>query len=117
MCDCRTIISPDDYLYYNFVDDYETESYYLNYVNNDFHEWYYYPNMHKNECILFIQYDSYVKSKARHTFHTSIKDPNCNDKKFVRESIETRLIAFFDDFKPNTIKERKKYSKNNKKWW
>ena len=61
--------------------------------------------MHKNEILVFMQYDSDWRSAARYTFHTAITDPTVNDMKEVppRESIEARLIAFFPDFEPNTI--------------
>ena len=61
--------------------------------------------MEKNELLCFMQYDSDHKAPSRYGFHTAIKDPTAGklQKCPPRESIETRLIAFFPDFEPNTI--------------
>ena len=64
---------------------------------------YYFPGMHKNELLVFMQFDSDWQNPSRHTFHTAIKDPTASAQAPPRQSIECRLIAFFPKHSPNTI--------------
>eukprot|EP00746_Dinoflagellata_sp_MGD_P166340 gnl/MRDRNA2_/MRDRNA2_96160_c0_seq1.p1 gnl/MRDRNA2_/MRDRNA2_96160_c0~~gnl/MRDRNA2_/MRDRNA2_96160_c0_seq1.p1 ORF type:complete len:644 (-),score=91.92 gnl/MRDRNA2_/MRDRNA2_96160_c0_seq1:171-2102(-) len=59
------------------------------------HQWYYFPMMHKDEVLLFTQYDSNPKAPARFCFHTSFTDPSVPASAPPRESVEIRAIAFF----------------------
>lgn len=59
--------------------------------------------MHKNELLVFMQFDSDWQNPSRHTFHTAIKDPTATEQSPPRESIEVRMIAFFPKHTPNTI--------------
>eukprot|EP01084_Bolivina_argentea_P120422 213450_1 len=106
--DAQTVITPDDFLKYDFIPSdgtYKAESYYLNASGAPHHKWYYFPGMKKNEMLVFIQYDTDFKSTSRFAFHTAIYDPtfDSTEKEFVRESIELRLVAFFPKYTPNTI--------------
>eukprot|EP01084_Bolivina_argentea_P140014 246253_1 len=107
MCDGRSVDAPDDFLPYHYIaDGYKSESYYLNGARVFKYKWYYFPEMAKNEMLIFKQYDSDYNVKARYAFHTAINDPTAPKKNCPsRESIETRLIAFFPQHTPNTIPE------------
>eukprot|EP00245_Coleochaete_scutata_P016289 TRINITY_DN753_c0_g1_i1.p1 TRINITY_DN753_c0_g1~~TRINITY_DN753_c0_g1_i1.p1 ORF type:complete len:304 (-),score=54.10 TRINITY_DN753_c0_g1_i1:915-1826(-) len=60
------------------------------------HKWYYLPDMTKDECIVFKVYDSDQSQAARFTPHTGFfLDPPPPDAE-PRESIETRILAFWD---------------------
>lgn len=69
------------------------ETYTLSY--NPAHRWYYFPNMRRNEAIVFKVYDSAVDGRARFTAHGSFNDPHTPDDAPPRESIELRALAFF----------------------
>lgn len=104
MCDARTVIAPDDFVNCDVIyNDHVSETYHLDPGQNCFHEWYYYPNMIKDEVLIFMQYDSNAKSNTRYTFHTSIQSPKAPKDAAPRESIECRCIAFFPNHEPNTI--------------
>jgi hypothetical protein len=57
--------------------------------------WYYYPNMNRDEVLLFKTYDSALDGRTRFTPHSSCKDPRAPDDAAPRESLETRCLAFF----------------------
>ena len=59
------------------------------------HEWYYFPEMTRNEALVFKVYDSETDGRARFTAHTAFADPNTSRNAPARESIEMRTIAFF----------------------
>ena len=104
MCDARTVIAPDDFVHCDVIHpDHVSETYHLDPGQNCFHEWYYYPNMVKNEVLVFMQYDSNSRTKTRYTFHTSLQSPHAPKDAAPRESIECRCIAFFPHHEPNTI--------------
>ena len=79
--------------------------------NPNRHQWRYYSNMHKNECLVFKQYDTNTKT-ARFTPHTAFDvlsalgqtttattaaADNHNNKVPPRESCEVRVLLVFDD--------------------
>ena len=104
MCDARTVIAPDDFVHCDVIyPDHVSETYRLDPGQNCFHEWYYFPNMVKNEVLIFMQYDSNSRSKTRYTFHTSMQNPNAAKDAPPRQSIECRCLAFFPHHEPNTI--------------
>ena len=59
------------------------------------HQWFYFPEMNRNEALIFKVYESEKDGRARFTAHTSFDDPNTPDGATPRESIEMRTIAFF----------------------
>ena len=69
------------------------ETYTLSY--NPAHRWYYFPNMRRDEAIVFKVYDSAVDGRARFTAHGSFSDPRTPEGAPPRESIELRALAFF----------------------
>ncbi len=60
------------------------------------HRWFYFPEMTRNEAIVFKVFDSEKDGRARFTAHTSFDDPTCPPDAPARESIEVRTLAFFD---------------------
>ncbi len=62
---------------------------------NQAHRWYYVANMRADEILIFKNYDSREDGTARFTPHTAFEDPATPPGAPPRESIETRVLAFF----------------------
>ena len=62
---------------------------------NPDHRWYYFPNMERNEALVFKTYDSEKDGRARWTAHAAFDDPGSPPDAPARESIEVRTLAFF----------------------
>jgi hypothetical protein len=59
------------------------------------HRWFYFPEMRRDEALVFKVYDSEKDGRARFTPHTSFDDPGTPDDAAPRQSIEARALAFF----------------------
>jgi hypothetical protein len=59
------------------------------------HRWFYFPEMRREEAIVFKVYDSEKDGRARFTPHTSFVDPSTPPGAPPRQSIEARTLAFF----------------------
>jgi hypothetical protein len=59
------------------------------------HRWFYFPEMRRDEAIVFKVYDSAKDGRARFTPHTSFDDPSTPAGAAPRQSIEARTLAFF----------------------
>jgi hypothetical protein len=93
MADARSV-APEDLLiaerrYPNRVG----QTYRLKY--NPRHRWFYFPEMRRDEAIVFKVYDSAKDGRARFTPHTSFDDPTTPAGAPPRQSIEARALAFF----------------------
>jgi hypothetical protein len=62
---------------------------------NPEHVWYYFPNMQRNEALVFKTFDSEKDGRTRWTAHCAFDDPTSPPDAAPRESIETRTLAFF----------------------
>lgn len=62
---------------------------------NPRHRWYYFPNMQRNEAMVFKTFDSMKDGRARWTAHCAFDDPTSPLDAPPRESIEMRTLAFF----------------------
>ena len=62
---------------------------------NPQHRWFYFPEMRRDEAIVFKVYDSLTDGRARFTPHTSFDDPSTPAGAAPRQSIEARTLAFF----------------------
>ena len=62
---------------------------------NPKHRWFYFPEMRRDEALVFKVYDSETDGRARFTPHTSFKDPASPANAQPRQSIEVRAFAFF----------------------
>ena len=69
------------------------ETYQLRY--NPDHRWFYFPQMRREEAVVFKVYDSQTHGPARFTPHTSFIDPATPVHAPPRQSIEARTFAFF----------------------
>jgi len=69
------------------------QTYRLKYNAN--HRWYYFPEMRRDEAMVFKVYDSAKDGRARFTPHTSFDDPSSPPNAPPRQSIEVRAFAFF----------------------
>ena len=65
-------------------------------AHNPAHEWFYFPQMERNEALVFKVFDSDAGKPSRFTAHSAFDDPGTPAGAPPRESIETRTFAFFD---------------------
>ena len=64
-------------------------------THNPNHRWFYFPQMRRDEALVFKVYDSETDGRARFTPHTSFEDPDSPRGAPPRQSIEARALAFF----------------------
>jgi hypothetical protein len=69
------------------------ETYQLQY--NPAQRWFYFPEMRRDEALVFKVYDSQADGRARFTPHCSFIDPSTPPGAPPRQSIEVRTFAFF----------------------
>ena len=69
------------------------QTYRLKYSPN--HRWFYFPEMKRDEALVFKVFDSEKDGRARFTPHTSFDDPTSPPNAPRRQSIEVRALAFF----------------------
>lgn len=62
---------------------------------NPAHRWFYFPEMKRDEALVFKVYDSEKDGRARFTAHTSFNDPGTPPGAPPRQSIEARALVFF----------------------
>jgi hypothetical protein len=62
---------------------------------NAAHRWFYFPQMRRDEALVFKVYDSEKDGRARFTPHTSFADPATPPGAPARQSIEARALVFF----------------------
>ncbi len=60
------------------------------------HTWFWFPNMNRNEALIFKVFDSDASKPSRFTAHSAFDDPNTPPDAPPRESMETRTFAFWD---------------------
>jgi hypothetical protein len=65
-------------------------------AHNPAHEWFYFPQMERDEALVFKVFDSDATKPSRFTAHSAFDDPATPADAPPRESIETRTFAFFD---------------------
>ncbi|MFT6287434.1 MAG: hypothetical protein ACJAYC_001561 [Halieaceae bacterium] len=63
---------------------------------NPEHRWYWYSSMARHEALLIKTFDSSLDGRARRAIHTAFTHPKAPVNAQARESIETRVLAFFD---------------------
>jgi hypothetical protein len=94
ICDARTIPQEGFILLQRRYSYRTAEVYHIAYHPS--HLWYYFPQMERDEALVFKVFDSDAGKTARFTAHTAFDDPNTPTDAWPRESIETRTFAFFD---------------------
>ena len=95
ICDARTIAAGDLIAAERRHPNRVGETYHI--AHNPDHRWFYVPEMKRNEALVFKTYESATDGRARFTGHTSFDDPNSRFGAAPRESIEVRLLVFFND--------------------
>ena len=65
-------------------------------AHNPSHIWFHFPQMERNEALVFKVFDSDASKPSRFTAHSAFDDPTTPPGAPPRESIETRTFAFFD---------------------
>jgi len=96
VCDGRTVPSAD-YVPHDLVYRDRSGQTYSVKANAE-HRWMYISGMRKNECLLLKCYDSAEDpGLVRWTAHSGFVDPRSPKGAPVRESIDTRCIAFFGE--------------------
>jgi hypothetical protein len=92
VCDARTVafedLVPSDLVYQNRVG----ETYSVTY--NPAHEWYYAPQLEREEALLLKIADTKTVGRSRFMPHTGFTDPTTPPDAFPRESIELRTLVF-----------------------
>jgi hypothetical protein len=94
MCDSRSLPTSDLIISERRYPDRVGQTYQVK--HNENHTWFYFPEMKRNEAIIFKVFDSETDGRARFTAHTSFDDPTTPADAPPRESIEIRTLAFFD---------------------
>jgi len=59
------------------------------------HRWFWFPDMHRDEAIVFKVYDSMTDGRARWGAHAAFENPLAPPDAPPRESIEIRAFAFY----------------------
>jgi hypothetical protein len=65
-------------------------------AHNPSHVWFHFPQMERDEALVFKVFDSDAGKPSRFTAHSAFDDPATPADAPSRESIETRAFAFFD---------------------
>lgn len=93
LCDA-TSINSDDLVATDIVYPDRTGEFY-GLVCRQQHRWFYAPDMHETEVLVFKCYDSARDGRARFVPHTGFIDPTPHADIPPRESIEVRALVFF----------------------
>ena len=94
LADARSIASEDLMIAERRFPHRVGQTYRLKYNPN--HQWFFFPEMCRDEAIVFKVYDSEKDGRASFTAHTSFDDPATAADAPPRQSIEIRAFAFFD---------------------
>ncbi len=94
MCDGRSIPEVGFIRNERRYRDRTAETYHIAY--NPAHRWFYFPEMKRDEALVFKVFDSDAARPSRFTAHSAFDDPATPADAPPRESIETRTFAFFD---------------------
>jgi hypothetical protein len=95
IADARTIAPEDLHVSERRYPDRVGQTYRLSY--NPAHQWYYFPEMRRDEALVFKVFDSKKDGRARFVPHTSFDNPLAPADALPRRSIEIRTLAFFEE--------------------
>ena len=93
ICDARTLSRETLIACERRYPDRVGETYRISYDPEN--RWFYFPEMRRDEALMFKVFDSAIDGRARFTAHTSFEDPNTPTGAPPRESIEMRALVFF----------------------
>jgi hypothetical protein len=94
ICDGRSIPEKGFILVQRRYKDRTGEVYHIAY--NPEHVWYHFPQMTRDEALVFKVFDSDPNVETRFSAHSAFDDPATPRNAPPRESIETRTFAFWD---------------------
>ncbi len=95
VCDARTVSSRDLVSAEIRYQERSGEIYLMTHASG--HRWCYFPEMDRDEALIFKQYDSQVSGTARFTPHAAFDLPSVPDDAPLRQSVEVRCLVVFDD--------------------
>lgn len=95
IADARTVAAGDLLVSERRYPDRIGQTYRLRY--SPAHQWYYFPEMRRDEALVFKVFDSKKDGRARFVPHTSFENPLAPADALPRRSIEIRTLAFFDE--------------------
>ena len=93
ICDAQSVSTKDFVVSERRYPNRIGQTYVITY--NPAHAWYWFPQMRRDEALVFKVYDSMKDGRARWTAHTAFDDPTAPPHARPRESIEIRTLAFF----------------------
>ena len=93
ICDARSVALSDMVATERRAAERVGETYRL--THNPNQQWFYFPLMQRNEAMLIKSYESEEDGRARFAPHTAIVDPKTAPDAKPRQSIESRVFAFF----------------------
>jgi len=93
ICDARTLSTDNLIASERRFPDRVGETYRISYDPSQ--RWFYFPNMNRDEALVFKVFESATDGRARFTPHTSFVDPTTPAGAPPRESIEMRALVFF----------------------
>lgn len=75
---------------------------------NEHHRWYYFPRMKPDELLIFKQYDTREENPClRQVYHGAIRDPETTSDSPLRQTIEVRVLALFDEEEDRVARKRR----------
>jgi len=93
LCDARTVAPGDLVASERRARDRVGETYRVQF--NPAQRWFYFPHLRMDEAVLIKSYDAATDGRARFAPHTAFEDPNTPASAAPRQSMESRLFAFF----------------------
>jgi hypothetical protein len=93
ICDARTLKSDQLFVSKRISPGRVGETYVISHSSE--HDWLYFPEMTRDEALVFKVFDSITDGPARFTAHCSFDLPNTPPNAPPRESCEMRALAFF----------------------
>ena len=93
ICDARTLKTDELFVSKRYSPGRVGETYAI--THSPDHDWVYFPEMTRDEALVFKVFDSATDGRARFTAHTSFDLPGAPSNAPPRESCEMRALAFF----------------------
>ena len=97
VCDARTVSRADEVTVTAVTEERSGEIVHdtTGYLHSGAHRWHYYPDMTRDEVIVFKAHDS-DSSRSGRVPHTAFTDPTCPAGVATRASVEMRGLALFE---------------------